>query len=184
MISARQSHAWLVSGPKLTFMPLIVLVRPHFSLLIRPQRLSQANCILATAILNTQADSIARYQRMRGERVFYPMGFDDNGLPTERFVEKTIKRKATEMGRDAFIAACLELTQQTEARFETLWRRLGLSVDWGYRYSTISPKARRFSQWSFIRFNPQELTFNHQPPTPCRPQSKTSLPPPSTTHPA
>src|SRR5258708_37156407 len=51
MISARQSHGWLVCGPELTFMPLIVLVRPHFSLLIRPQRLSQANCILATAIL-------------------------------------------------------------------------------------------------------------------------------------
>src|SRR5258708_34767322 len=175
MISARQSHAWLVSGPKLTFMPLIVLVRPHFSLLIRPQRLSQANCILATAILNTQADTIARYHRMRGERVFYPMGFDDNGLPTERFVEKTIKRKASEMGRDAFIAVCLELTQQTEARFETLWRRLGLSVDWGYRYSTISPEARRVAQWSFIRLQQQGLTYTQQAPTLWCPECQTAI---------
>src|SRR5258708_35962566 len=100
MISARQSHAWLVSGPKLTFIPLIVLVRPHFSLLIRPQRLPHANCILATAILNTQADTIARYHRMRGERVFYPMAFNDNRLPTQLFVEKTRKRKARKISRE------------------------------------------------------------------------------------
>src|SRR5438270_3434715 len=80
----------------------------------------------------TQADVIARYRRMHGERVFYPMGFDDNGLASERFVEKTIKRKAREMGRKAFIDACLELTQQTGDRFEALLRRLGLSVDWAY----------------------------------------------------
>src|SRR6266704_2784732 len=57
----------------------------------------------------THADVIARYHRMRGERVFYPMGFDDNGLPTERFVEKPIHQRATDMGSQAFIAACLEL---------------------------------------------------------------------------
>lgn len=123
----------------------------------------------------TQADTIARYHRMHGERVFYPMGFDDNGLATERFVEKTIKRKATEMGRDAFIAACLELTQQTEARFETLWRRLGLSVDWGYRYSTISPEARRVAQWSFIRLQQQGLTYTQQAPTLWCPECQTAI---------
>src|SRR5947209_3162884 len=107
----------------------------------------------------TQADVIARYRRMRGERVFYPMGFDDNGLATERFVEKTIKRRAREMGREAFIAACLDLTEQTEERFEALWRRLGLSVDWRYRYSTISPQARRVSQWSFIQLYQAGLAY-------------------------
>jgi len=78
----------------------------------------------------TQTDVIARFQRMRGKRVFYPMGFDDNGLPTERYVEKTIRRKATEMDREEFLAHCRELIQQTEDRFEQIWRRLSLSVDW------------------------------------------------------
>src|SRR5579859_7443799 len=86
----------------------------------------------------TQTDVIARFHRMRGERIFYPMGFDDNGLPTERYVERTIKRKATQMERAEFIHHCLELIGQTEDRFETLWRRLGLSIDWSHRYSTIS----------------------------------------------
>ncbi len=123
----------------------------------------------------TQADIIARYRRMRGERVFYPMGFDDNGLPTERFVEKTIKRKATEMGRETFIAACLKLTQQTEDRFEILWRRLGLSVDWDYRYSTISPEARRVAQWSFIRLYQRGLTYTQLAPTLWCPECQTAI---------
>jgi valyl-tRNA synthetase len=123
----------------------------------------------------TQADIIARYRRMRGERVFYPMGFDDNGLATERFVEKTIKRKAIEMGREAFIDACLKLTQQTEDHFETLWRRLGLSVDWRYRYSTISHEARRVSQWSFIQLHRQGLTYAQPAPTLWCPECRTAI---------
>jgi valyl-tRNA synthetase len=123
----------------------------------------------------TQADVMARYRKMRGDRVFYPMGFDDNGLPTERFVEKTIKRKATEMGREAFIDACLSLTQQTEDRFEELWRRLGLSVDWRYRYSTISHEARRVSQWSFIQLHHAGLTYAQFAPTLWCPECQTAI---------
>ena len=123
----------------------------------------------------TQADVIARYRRMRGDRVFYPMGFDDNGLPTERFVEKTLGRKATEMGREAFIDACLTLTLQTEDRFEMLWRRLGLGVDWHYRYSTISAEARRASQWSFILLHRAGLTYAQQAPTLWCPECRTAI---------
>lgn len=123
----------------------------------------------------TQADVIARYHRMRGERVFYPMGFDDNGLPTERFVEKTIGHKATELGREAFIDACLQLTEQTEDRFEQLWRRLGLSVDWHYRYSTISPEARRVSQWSFIKLFQSGRAYAQLAPTLWCPECQTAI---------
>lgn len=123
----------------------------------------------------TQTDVIARYHRMRGERVLYPMGFDDNGLPTERFVEKTIGRKATEMERQEFIANCLRLIEQTENRFEALWRRLGLSVDWRYRYSTISPRMQRVSQWSFIQLYQNGLAYTQVAPTLWCPECQTAI---------
>jgi len=123
----------------------------------------------------TQTDVIARFQRMRGKRVFYPMGFDDNGLPTERFVEKTIQRKATEMERTEFLARCRELIRQTEDRFEALWRRLSLSVDWRYRYSTISPLAQRTSQASFIQLYQDGLAYTQVAPTLWCPECQTAI---------
>ncbi|HET9918966.1 MAG TPA: valine--tRNA ligase [Ktedonobacteraceae bacterium] len=123
----------------------------------------------------TQTDIIARYRRMRGERVFYPMGFDDNGLPTERFAEKRIGRKATEMEHEAFIAACRELTRQTEDHFESLWRRLGLSVDWRYRYSTVSPQAQKVSQWSFIQLYQAGRAYAQLAPALWCPECQTAI---------
>lgn len=123
----------------------------------------------------TQTDVIARFQRMRGKRVLYPMGFDDNGLPTERFVEKTLQRKATEMDIQEFIARCLELTQQTEDHFETLWRRLGLSVDWHHRYSTLSPAMQRVSQESFIQLYQTGRAYTQTAPTLWCPQCQTAI---------
>lgn len=122
-----------------------------------------------------QTDVIARFHRMRGERVFYPMGFDDNGLPTERFVEKTIQRKATEMDSHAFVAQCLPLIRETEDRFESLWKRLGLSVDWQYRYSTISPEAQRTSQWSFIQLYQAGRAYAQPAPTLWCPECQTAI---------
>ena len=75
----------------------------------------------------TQADVMIRYHRMKGEHVLYPFGFDDNGLPTERFTEQVRGIKAQEVGRRAFIEACLELSEQVEGQFERFWKRLGLS---------------------------------------------------------
>lgn len=112
---------------------------------------------------------------MRGERVFYPMGFDDNGLPTERFAEKTLQRKAAEMDRHEFIEHCLELIAQTEDRFESLWRRLGLSIDWQYRYSTISPEAQRISQWSFIQLYEAGRAYAQLAPTLWCPECQTAI---------
>lgn len=123
----------------------------------------------------TQTDVIARFHRMRGERVLYPMGFDDNGLPTERFVERTIRRKATQMERSDFLKHCLELIEQTEDRFEALWHRLSLSVDWAYRYSTISPQAQRASQWSFIQLFQAGRAYTQLAPTLWCPECRTAI---------
>lgn len=92
----------------------------------------------------THADLVARYKRLKGFNVFYPMGFDDNGLPTERFVEKKNATKAHLMKRSDFIELCLRETETVEKLFEDLWQRLGLSIDWTTVYSTIfCPRTSR-----------------------------------------
>lgn len=98
----------------------------------------------------TQTDIIARYKRMQGHRVYYPFGFDDNGLATERYVEKECKIQAHQLPRQEFIKRCLEQTQIAEKQFQDLWERMGLSIDWRYWYSTISDQTRTLAQASFI----------------------------------
>ncbi|HEY4377774.1 MAG TPA: valine--tRNA ligase, partial [Acidimicrobiales bacterium] len=122
----------------------------------------------------THADLIARYQRMRGKAVFYPMGWDDNGLPTERRVENLYgvrcdpsvpfvegyeppavapkKRQDYEaISRRNFVELCEQLTVSDEKAFEDLFRMVGLSVDWSLTYSTVSQRSQRISQRGFLR---------------------------------
>ncbi len=102
----------------------------------------------------TQADFVARFQRMSGKDVFYPMGFDDNGLPTERLVEKIIEKKAgvfeSENGRGSFVKKCREVVDEAEKEFEILFNSIALSVDWDQKYQTISPESQKISQASFV----------------------------------
>ncbi|MFK5582264.1 valine--tRNA ligase [Serinicoccus sp. LYQ131] len=125
----------------------------------------------------TQADCLARYQRMRGKHVFYPIGWDDNGLPTERRVQNYygVRGDATlpydpdfeppqrgggkstkaadqkPIGRANFIELCEELTVLDEKTFEDTFRRLGLSLDWGVQYRTIEDRSRAVAQQAFLR---------------------------------
>ena len=98
----------------------------------------------------TQADFIARYQRMSGKDVFYPMGFDDNGLPTERLVEKTLNIKGSAMPREEFIEKCRTVVKDAENEFRRLFKSTALSVDWNQEYQTISDDVRKLSQASFV----------------------------------
>lgn len=120
----------------------------------------------------THTDCVARYQRMRGKAVFYPMGWDDNGLPTERRVQnyygvrcdpsvpydpdftppaKPDPKRQLPISRRNFVALCEELTHVDEQVFEQLWRTLGLSVDWSTLYTTISDDSRAVAQRAFLR---------------------------------
>ncbi len=133
----------------------------------------------------THTDIIARYQRMCGRAVFYPMGWDDNGLPTERRVqnyygvrcdpslpyapafeppEKPAKPPVS-ISRPNFIELCARLTVEDEKAFEALWRRLALSVDWSMTYATIGRHAQRVSQLAFLRLLGRSLAYQLEAPT-------------------
>lgn len=98
----------------------------------------------------SQAEIMARFMRMKGHNVFYPFGFDDNGLPTERLVEGNHNRKAHETTRENFTKLCLEETKKLEKQFKELFIAAGFSCDWDYEYSTISRKSQITSQKSFL----------------------------------
>ncbi len=133
----------------------------------------------------THTDVIARYQRMRGRAVFYPMGWDDNGLPTERRVQnyygvrcdpslpydpafvppETPPKPPVSVSRPNFIELCARLTAEDEVVFEHLWRQLGLSVDWSLTYATIGREAQRVSQLAFLRLLANGRAYQLEAPT-------------------
>lgn len=123
----------------------------------------------------SHADFVARFQRMRGKNVYYPMGFDDNGLPTERLVEQTLGITVHDLGREAFIERCLAVSAEAEKAYETLWRRLGLSIDWRYTYRTIDADARRIAQWSFVDLARKGLAYRQKAPAIWCPECRTAI---------
>ena len=110
------------------------------------------------------SEFIARYRRMRGFNIFYPMGFDDNGLPSERYVEKKLKIKAADLPRDEFIKLCLKETKIGGDEFRNVWEELGISVDWNLLYSTINPLCRKISQESFIDLYRKNRVYKKEGP--------------------
>lgn len=96
-----------------------------------------------------QAEAIARYRRLTGFNVRYPMGFDNNGLPTERLVEKEKKIQGHKMPLAEFVKICLEVTEVYKVKYANLWKSLGLSVDWKLEYSSISTEAQKLAQTVF-----------------------------------
>lgn len=130
---------------------------------------------LGHAYSYTHPDIFARFWRMRGYNVFYPMGFDDNGLPTERLVEKHLGITVQQVGRGKFIQTCLQVSAEAEKEYKTLWRRLGLSIDWRHTYRTIDPTSQRISQLSFIRLHKKDLVYRQKSPAIWCPECQTSI---------
>ncbi|PIE33778.1 valine--tRNA ligase [candidate division KSB3 bacterium] len=137
----------------------------------------------------THTDVIVRYKRMQGYNIYYPMGWDDNGLPTERRVQnyfhvtcnptvpynpdfqaqhanaKMRKKRPQEISRKNFTELCLQLTKEDEQAFMQLWRRIGLSVDWHEEYATIDDHCRHLAQLSFLDLYQKGHIYNQESPT-------------------
>ena len=122
-----------------------------------------------------QAEFIVRYKRMQGYNVFYPMGFDDNGLPTERFVEKKYKIDKGKIKRSEFIKICLKETKKGSLAYKKLWDDLGISVDWSKTYSTISPLAIKVSQRSIIDLYKKKALYRSESPILWCPSCRTAI---------
>ena len=120
-------------------------------------------------------DFIARFNRMKGLNVFYPMCFDSNGLPTERYVEKLRGIRGSEMPRDEFAKVCLEEVAKGEAGFRKILESLGMSYDWDQLYSTISPLGVRTSQRSFIELHKQGRAYKQEGPVTWCPSCRTAI---------
>ncbi|MBF0584155.1 MAG: class I tRNA ligase family protein [Magnetococcales bacterium] len=135
----------------------------------------------------THTDLLVRYQRMQGKNIFYPIGWDDNGLPTERRVQNKFgiscsphlpytvgwqpplrvdgDKRVVEVSRLNFIDACNQVTTEDEAAFANLWHQLALSVDWRLEYNTIGTRSRHVSQLSFLDLVERGLAYQAESPT-------------------
>ncbi len=112
----------------------------------------------------SQAEMIARFKRMQGYNVFYPFGFDDNGLPTERLVEKEQHVVARDLKRSEMRKRCQEVSAKYEEEFKRLWQSLGFSVDWSLQYETNSSTTMRISQRLFLELVHQNKAYSKESP--------------------
>jgi len=138
--------------------------KPIYSVDTPPPYVSATHLHSGHIMSYSQAEFVVRYKRMKGFNVYYPMGFDDNGFPTERFVEKKYNINKAKISRSDFINLCLKETKIGSKNYRDLWTNLGISVDWSKSYSTIGKICQRVSQWSFIDLYKKKKVYRKSEP--------------------
>jgi len=131
---------------------------------------------LGHAFSYAQQDFVVRFQRMLGKNIFYPFGTDDNGLATERLVEKMKKVKSKDMDRKEFIKLCLTtLEKELRPKYIEDWKRIGMSCDWNIFYTTINEHCQKISQRSFIELYKNKREYRKEAPTMWCPECQTGI---------
>jgi valyl-tRNA synthetase len=123
----------------------------------------------------SQQDFVVRYRRMKGDTIFYPFGTDDNGLPTERLVEKSKGIKAKDMSREEFIKICMDFLKVELPKFIQDWKNIGISCDFDIYYSTINEHCRKISQWSFLDLYGKKRLYRKDAPSMWCPECQTGV---------
>ncbi len=123
----------------------------------------------------SQQDFIIRFMRMKGFEIFYPFGTDDNGLPTERLVEKSKGIKSKDFQRSEFIKICMDFLKEELPKFIQDWKNIGISCDWNMTYSTIDDNSRRISQWSFLDLYKKGRIYRKDAPAMWCPECRTGV---------
>ena len=123
----------------------------------------------------SQQDFLVRYKRMKGYEIFYPFGTDDNGLPTERLVEKRKGVRSKEMSRADFVKLCLDFLKEERPKFIQDWKNIGISCDWDVLYSTIDDNSRRTAQWSFLDLHKKGRVYRKDAPAMWCPECRTGV---------
>ncbi|MCL4387241.1 MAG: valine--tRNA ligase [Patescibacteria group bacterium] len=139
--------------------------KPIYSVDTPPPYVSAEHLHTGHIMSYSQAEFIVRFKRMQGFNVYYPMGFDDNGLPTERFVEQKYEIDKSKITRKEFVELCLKETKLGSQNYRDLWRSLGISVDWSKTYSTINKLSQKIAQWSFLDLYKKGKIYKTKMPT-------------------
>lgn len=148
--------------------------KPVYSIDTPPPTIS-GKLHIGHAFSYSQAEFIARYKRMQGYNVFYPFGYDNNGLPTERLTEEVHKVKAKNMPRSEFVKLCLETSRKIEQQYEQVFKRMGISCDWSEVYRTIEPRVQKISQTSFLKLYEKGRAYRKLAPTIWCPRCETAI---------
>jgi len=148
--------------------------KPVYSIDTPPPTIS-GRLHIGHAFSYSQTEFIARYKRMAGFNVYYPFGYDNNGLPTEMLTEEKFKIRARDLPRQEFVKKCLETSAEVEKQYEEIFKRMGLSCDWAQIYRTIEPRVQRLSQASFLGLHKIGRVYRKFAPTIWCPKCGTAI---------